>query len=840
MRIRPEFWIFSAAVAGCLFVHTAQNQGAQTAATPQSVRTEAEAPQTLIHQYCIGCHNGRSRTAGLALDAMDFNNVPADAEVWEKVISKLRSGAMPPPSAPHPEPQAADAFAAWLENELDRASAAKPNPGRVGIHRLNRTEYANAVRDLLALEIDSRSVLIDESASESGFDNTASGLSISPILVERYLSAARKISRLAVGDASVPPVFDTYRVPKLLDQNVRVGENLPFASRGGIAVRHIFPVDGEYVIKIRLQRQVYNHILGLGRPHPVDVRLDGERIRRFGIGGDAPGHASPDSFAGQLAGSPEWEKYMHDADAGLEVHINAKAGAHLVSVSFPEFTLEAEGVIQPPQYPGGARATGTEKNQIYYGNPGLDTLSIGGPYEPAGPGDTPSRRKIFVCRPTNASEEPSCAEKILSALARRAYRRQVTKEDIQELLDFYAAGRKEANFDAGIELALTRILMSPEFLVRIERDPAHSAPRTVYRLDDTALASRLSFFLWSSIPDDELLGLAVSGKLHEPEILERQIRRLLADGRSKALVDNFAAEWLNLPRLHGAAPDPDTFPDFDENLRTALEQETKLFIESQIREDRSILDLVRANYTFVNERLARHYDIPNVYGDAFRRVTFSSDEPRGGLLGQGSILTVTSYANRTSPVLRGKWLLENLLAAPPPPPPANVADLKEAPAGKIPPSVRERLEEHRKNPACAVCHLRMDPFGFSLENFDATGKWRKTNEDGTPVDSSSALPDGTKLDGIRGLRTFLLSRQQQFAGALTEKLLAYAAGRNVEYFDRPAIRKITRTAAAKDYRWSAIIEGIVKSVPFQMSVAAGRPPAADGGKVPQNIRRSAN
>jgi mono/diheme cytochrome c family protein len=788
------------------------------AASPQQVAAAAPASPAAQHRgvlnkYCVTCHNQRLKTAGLTLDTLNIEDIAGGAEVWEKVLLKVRTGAMPPLNMPRPDQAVRDGLTAWLEAELDKSAALKPNPGRIAVHRLNRGEYANAIRDLLALEIDSRSVLVDEDPAETGFDNTAGSLSVSPVLVERYISAARKVSRLAVGDPSAIALFDTYRVPKMMDQDDRLSEDLPFASRGGIAIRHRFPVDGEYVVKIRLQSQLYQYILGLGRPHPLEVRLDGARIKQFIVGGDAPGQAVPDSYAGDAEGSPDWEKYMHFADAGLEVRFPVKAGTRVVGVAFAEYTPEPEGVVQPIQ----AGPSGLTYNHLYYDNPQIETVQIGGPYQAVGPGETPSRQKIFVCRPKSGADEPACAKEILSTLARRAYRRPVTEADVQTLLTFYNAGRKQGTFDSGIQSGLTRILADPEFLVRIERDPANAAPGTVYRLSDLALASRLSFFLWSSIPDDELLDLAARGRLKDPKVLDQQVRRMLGDARSKTLTDNFAAQWLNLPKLRGATPDPDEFPDFDENLRDAFAQETRLFLDSQIRANASVLELLTAKYTFLNERLARHYQIPNVYGNAFRRVTLDNDR-RGGILGQGSVLTVTSYANRTSPVFRGKWVLENLLAAPPPPPPPDVEGLKENEPDKLALSMRERMEAHRKNPSCSVCHSRMDPLGFALENFDGVGMWRDINEDGSRVDASSALPDGSKLSGIAGLRTYLLNRREQFAGAIAEKLLAYALGRGVEHTDLPAVRKISREAAASDYRWAAIIEGIVKSVPFQMSI----------------------
>jgi len=770
----------------------------------------------LLNKYCVTCHNQRLKTAELTLDHVDIQDVSKDAEIWERVLRKIRTGAMPPAGMPHPDRATADSFSSWLEAKLDQAAAGKPNPGSVAIHRLSQTEYTNAIRDLLALEIDGRSILGLDDAGEDGFDNMAGALSVSPALVERYMSAARKISRLAVGDQRVIPVFETYAVPKLLVQDTRASEDLPFGSRGGVAVHHRFPVDGEYAIKIRLRGQEYQYIIGMGRPHPIEVRLDGKRIKLFTVGGDAPGKPAPASFAGSVPGDPAWEQYMHFADQGLEVRFKARAGTRVVGVSFVENTPKLEGILQPPQTGG----SGIGFNELYDGNPAVETVAIGGPFHVDGPGDTPSRRAIFVCRPKAPADERPCARKILSTLARRAYRRPIIEEDIQVLLRFYEADRKRWGFDAGIQAALERILTDPEFLFHIERDPLKASPGAPYRLSDLELASRLSFFLWSSIPDDKLLDAATSGKLREPGILEQQVRRMLVDARAKSLAYNFGSQWLELPKLRAAAPDPDKFSDFDENLRRALQEETELFLESQIRENHSVVDLLRADYTFLNDRLARHYGIPNVYGSHFRRVTLA-DENRKGLLGKGAVLLVTSYADRTSPVLRGKWVLENLLASPPPPPPPNVPSLPENSGGKIL-SVRARLEAHRANPACAVCHMRMDPLGFALENFDAVGQWHATR-DGLSVDATGALPDGTKLQGVTGLRKLLLDRREQFVGALTEKLMEWGLGRGVEYYDYPAIRKITRDASATDYRWSSIIEGIVKSAPFQMRTARDAP-----------------
>jgi mono/diheme cytochrome c family protein len=793
---------------GLLATAAAQTTGQRSS----GVAVPPASPQRmLLDQYCVTCHNQRLQTAGLRLDGTGVEDIGAGAEVWEKVLRKIRAGAMPPPSMPRPDKTAFDAFASWLEATLDRGSAANPNPGRVAVHRLNQAEYANAVRDLVGLEVDGRSLVLPDAADEHGFDNIAGVLSLSPALLERYLSAARTISRLAVGDRTTAPAFTIYDVPRALVQDDRMSEDLPFGSRGGTAIHHRFLLDAEYVVKIRLRRQLYDYIIGLGRPHQLEVRLDGKLIKVFTVGGENKGRTAPASFVGQIPGDPDWEEYMHSADAGLEARFPVKAGSRVVAVSFIKDTAEPEGVPQPP----GGRSVAL--NELYDGNPSVASVAIGGPYNIEGPGDTPSRRKIFSCVPADSPGERPCARTILSALARRAYRRPVTEEDIQTLLDFYDAGHRQSGFEAGIQSALERILASPDFLFRLEGAPANLAPGTVYRLGDVELASRLSFFLWSSIPDDQLLDLAARGTLKEPANLQQQVLRMLADPRSSALVDNFVSRWLNVFKLRGAAPDPDIFPDFDENLRQDFQRETVLFVQSQLRADRSVVDLLSANYTFVNERLARQYQIPNIYGERFRRVDFSDDR-RGGLLGQGSILTVTSYGNRTSPVLRGKWLLEMILGTPPPPPPPDVPPLKEKGESDHPMSVRERLEQHRQNPACASCHVRMDPLGFALENFDAIGKWRNT-EDGVPIDASAALPDGTKFEGVTGLRTLLLSHREQFVGTFTEKLLTYALGREVEYYDLPAVRKITR--GASDSRWSSIILGIVNSVPFQMSIARG-------------------
>jgi cytochrome c5 len=779
----------------------AVRQGAPAAAPPD---------RALLNQYCVSCHNQRLKTAGVMLDTADLTNISAGAEMWEKVIRKLQSNAMPPPGRPRPDATAAQALVARLESALDQAAAGNPDPGRPALHRLNRAEYANAVHDLLALNIDARSMLFADDADQHGFDNNADTLSVSPALMERYMSAARKVARLALGRSVSKPVSDTYSVPRMLVQDGRTDDDLPFGSRGGLAVRHRFPVDGEYQLKIKLQTNLYDYIRGLGRPHQLEVRLDSARLKLFTIGGDQPGKPAPAGFAGAIFGDTQWEDYSHNADKSLEMRFAARAGERVVGVSFVgRAPTVAEGVLLPRQvgYP-------LSVNETPDGDPAVDFVQITGPLTVAGPGDTPSRRRVLVCEPSKSSEE-ACATKILAALARRAYRRPLTPQDVGTLLTFYKEGSSEAGFEAGIEAGLERMLVDPEFLFRLERD-RHEKSGEPYQITDLELGSRLSFFLWSSIPDDDLLELAEQGRLRAPGVLEAQVRRMLADPRARrSLVDNFASQWLVVRNVDSITPNTDLFHEFDENLRSAMKKETQLFIEDQVRADRAIPDLLSANYTFLNERLARHYGIPNVYGDSFRRVGLDGT-PRGGLLGQASLLTVTSYPDRTSPVLRGKWLLENILGTPPPPPPPDVPALKDKGADGRPTAVRDRLEEHRKNPACASCHLQMDPLGFALENFDAIGTWRTTAEGGAPVDASAALVDGTKFAGPSGLRQLLLSRPGQFAATVTEKLLSYALGRTVEYYDKPTVRRIVRKTAADDYRWSSVILEIVKSQPFQM------------------------
>ncbi len=765
-----------------------------------------------LDTYCVTCHNVIQQSAGLTLDTMDVENVGDRAEIWEEILEKLRTNAMPPANMARPDEGARDEFVTYLETELDRAGAARPNPGRPALQRLNRTEYTNAIRDLLAIDIDAIDIgsLLPADDASYGFDNIGGALTVSPTLMEAYMSASRKISRLAIGDALSPPVVETYEIPRFTMQDRRMSEDLPFGSRGGAAIRHHFPVDGDYTVEIRLQRNRSRAggitiAVGLEDLHELDLRLDGERIRTFTIGGLEPGIRT--------------QTEEDEVDAGLEVHIPGQAGTHLVGVTLVDQTVEPEGVFQPKF----TDYSNVDSYNFDAAGPAVGSVTISGPYDTRGVGDTPSRRRILVCHPDTIAEETPCARQILSQLARRAYRRPLEEPDLQTVMAFYTAGRSQGqerlSFERGIETALRRILVDPEFLFRFERDPANVAPTTAYHISDLELASRLSFFLWSSLPDDELLKVAERGDLRDPAMLEYQVRRMLADGRSRALVDNFAGQWLYLRNVAAVWPNPEVFPDFVANLRDDFGRETELFFESMLREDRSVVDLIGADYTFLNERLAQHYGVPGVVGNNFRRVTLS-DENRKGLLGQGSVLTVTSYATRTAPTIRGKWLLENILGAPPPPPPPNVPSLDETrSADPNLSTVREQLEAHRVNPACAGCHSIMDPLGFALENFDATGKWR-TMDAGRQVDASGVLPDGTVFEGPTQLRALLLSRPEQLVHTVTEKLLTYALGRGVEYYDAPAIRKIVREAAPAEYRWSSVILGIVKSMPFQMRSAS--------------------
>ena len=786
-----------------------------TQAKPASAPAFASPVKPIVDTYCITCHNQKSRTGGLSLEGVDAAHPSTNPELWERVIAKLRAGAMPPPGMPRPDAQAYDTASSWLEGEIDRAWLARPNPGRASaVQRLNRTEYNNAVRDLLAVDVDVRSLLPGDDTADGSFDNIADVLNISTAHLERYLSVARQVTRLAVGLPPSNPPVESFDIPLHIVQDDRQSEDLPFGSRGGIAVHHTFPVNGEYLIKVRLRRQYQDYIMGMGWPQKLDVRLDGKLLKRFTVGGGAKGRPAAASYAGDgepgFAGDPEWEIYMQTTgDAGLEVRLPIDAGPHIVGVSFVRELWEPEGLPQPLQ-----RGRVITNDQIYMDYASVGSVEVGGPYHVERAAvDTPSRRALFVCQPKSRSEERACATKIISRAARLAYRRPVTKADLQTLNDFFDRGRAEGkSFDTGIQFALERMLVDPDFLLRVHKD------RPSQRLSDLEVASRLSFFLWNSIPDERLLDVAERGELTKPQVLEQQTRRMLADPKAiDAFVDGFAAQWLNLRRVDEVVVHPDFYPNYDESLLEAFKTETRMFVASTLREDRSVLDLLRANYTFVNERLARHYGITGISGSRFRRVTLTNSEQRGGLLAHGALLATTSYPERTSPVLRGKWLLNNIFGVPVPNPPPGVnTNLAETKPGAPPASIRERLAQHRTSPTCASCHSVIDPVGFALEHFDAIGGWRTVDEAGKPVDSLGTTPNGSKIDGLSSLRALLLKQPDQFPRTLTEKLMAYALGRHLEYFDRPAIRTIVRDASASDYRWSAIVLGIVKSPSFLM------------------------
>jgi len=781
----------------------------------ESAAQQASAPRAVLDTYCVACHNQKLRTAGLSLDVLDVTKPADNADTWERVVAKLRAGSMPPAGRPRPDAATYGSVARWLEDEIDRAWAAKPNPGTPSaVHRLNRTEYNNAVRDLFAFDpesFDVRPLLPGDETADGSFDNVAEALSISTAHLERYLSVARQVTRLATGRPPGRPRLETFEIPLHVMQDDRQSEDLPFGSRGGLSVRYAFPVDGEYLVKVRLQRQYQDYIKGMGWPQQLDVRLDGRLLKRFTVGGGAKGRPAASSYAGDgepgFAGDDSWEKYMQiGGDAGLELRVPVSAGPHVVGVSFVRELWEPEGLPQPLQ-----RGRVITDDQVYMGYASVGSVQIGGPYTTSGsPKSTPSGRAIFICQPKAASDERACATRILSKMARLAYRRPVTTRDTETLLEFFESGRRDsASFDGGIQFALERMLVDPDFVLRV-RPPAGDALRR--ELD---LASRLSFFLWSSIPDDRLLSAAEHGQLSSPPILEREVRRMLADPRAiDALVNDFAAQWLNLRRVDEVVVDPERYPNYDLSLMQAFRRETELFVGSTIKEDRSVVTLLDADYTFVNERLARHYGIPGVSGSRFRRVQLPNHDERGGLLAEGALLATTSYPDRTSPVLRGKWLLNNIFGLPVPPPPPGVDMNLNTKPGAPPKSIRERLAEHRKNPSCNSCHSAIDPLGFALENFDVIGGWRSVDESGGPIDASGTTVGGAKLDGLAGLRAYLLERPEQFPRTVTEKLMAYALGRPLVYYDRPAVRSIVRAAAANHYSWSSIILGIVNSPTF--------------------------
>jgi hypothetical protein len=842
-----------------------------TVAAQQQVDTRA-----FLKQYCINCHSQQAKQRGtvpITLDDLDPANISRDARTWEQVVRKMRAGVMPPSGMPRADAVAHQRFLSIVEGELDRSARAQPNPGRTeAFHRLNRTQYQNAIRDLLDLEIDVTSLLPPDDASY-GFDNIAGVLKISPTLMERYLTAAQKISRTAVGLPPASPNIDYFRVADDRAQDDRLSAQL-FGTRGGASIRYTFPMDAHYTIRVELSRDLNEQVPIYAEPQLLEVSIDGERVNVFTLPGvaappppppsepvaatDAPADdpvepnpqaagtgrvASPPQRGagpgrrggGAGGGNRQGQAQRNRADREWEIRVPVKAGPHQVQVAFVKQSSAVAETTRVPflrPYPAGVNIAETRTGAY------LRSVEIAGPFDPTGPGNSPSRQRIFTCHPSPTTANTStpseqlptpksaaalprnrdaetCASSILTALVRRAYRRPVMSADIEPLMAFYRDASATGSFDEGVEHALQRLLISPEFLLRVEADPAGIPANTPYRVNDLELASRLSFFLWSSVPDEELLRVAEQRRLREPAVLDRQVRRMVADARFTSFVEQFAGQWLFLRNLTASIPVQQNFPDFDDTLRESFRIETEMFVESVIREDRSALDLLRADYTFLNERLARHYGIPNVKGNRFRRVTLPPESHRGGLLGHGSILTVTSYPDRTSPVVRGKWILENLLGTPPPPPIPGVPPLKPPSfAGKVL-TMRERIAAHRNSPVCASCHSMMDPLGLALEHFDGVGKWRALDESGAPIDASGALPDGTRFDGAEGLRTALLA-SDRFVATLTEKMLTYSLGRGVEYYDMPALRAIVKDAARDDYRFTSLIRAIVESAPFQM------------------------
>jgi hypothetical protein len=771
-----------------------------TPARPVAAAPTVQSHRAMLDRYCVTCHSDRLKTAGLTLESIDTTNIAAAPDIWEKVVRKVRVGMMPPQGSPAPDAAARNSLVTLLTNALDAHALAHPDPGRPLVHRLNRAEYGNAIRDLLALEIDPTNLLpADDSAY--GFDNVADVLGVSPVLLERYLSAAGKVSALAVGDPDSGVGMETFRVRQDASQDRHV-EGLPIGTVGGMLAHITLPLEGEYVIQPRLFRTNLGAMRGLEYEHQIEISVDGARVHLAAFGGDEDFKASLRNPT--LAGD--------DVEARARAKVRLTAGPHTIGVAFIEKTAAQNSWRLQPFL----RSSHDTFDPTGY--PHIDVFSVTGPYNASGPGDTPSRRKIFTCRPATAAEEEPCARRIVSTLARLAYRGQASDEDMRRLMSFYAAGRKDGSFDKGIQLALQRMLASAKFALRIERDPAGTAPGSVYRLNSLDLASRLSFFLWSSLPDDELLRVAEQGRLRTPAVLRQQVRRMLADPKSEALVSNFAGQWLYLRNLKNMVPLSTEFVNFDDNLRRAFEREAELFFESVMRENRNVLDLMEADYTFVNERLAKHYNIPGIYGSHYRRVTLT-DEARRGLLGKGAILMVTSHTDRTSPVVRGKWVLDNLLGAPPPPMPANVPPLDESgqQAGRVL-TMRERMEVHRRNPVCANCHKIMDPIGLAMENFDAVGSWRtrEGGTHGTTIDASGVLLDGTEVDGIVSLRKALLRSPEIFVGTFVEKMMTYALGRGVAATDMPTVRQIVRDSSRQNYRFASIVDGIVSSPAFLM------------------------
>jgi len=780
----------------------------------------ADDMRQMVNTYCLACHNDALATSGLSLQQVDFANPGPHAEVLEAVVKKLSARMMPPSGMPHPNFETYEIVTEWLENELDKAWAANPDPGRIApIHRMNRYEYNNTINNLLGLDVNVMDLLPGDPTADGSFDNIATSLPFTTAHMERYMSVARQVTRLATGLAPLNPSVSTHEIPVYMSQDWRQTEDMPFGSRGVISVSHDFPVDGEYQFKVDLETNYQDYVKGLGWAQLLEVRLDGRLLERFTVGGEAPGIPTPLSFSGTgEPGSIDWEQYMlYRATEGLEVRAPVQAGPHQVTVSYVRQQIEKEGIPQPRQ---GGRLPANSEAYLDYQK--VHAVEIGGPYATAeGIRESPSYNLIFSCYPERLAEETTCAAQILSRVARQAYRRPVTEEDATLLLEFFDRGREQGgSFDHGIQFALEFMLSDPDFLIRSYSDTEQFSDGAIYELNDLELASRLAFFIWSSAPDETLLELAERGRLSDPVVYDQQVRRMLADERGvNTLVEDFAAQWLNLRRLDEVTINTVLFPHYDVSLLEAFGRETELFIRETLRTDSSILDLLSADYTFVNERLARHYGVEGIYGSRFRKVELRDNTQRGGLLAHGALLTVTSYPGRTSPVLRGKWLLDNLLGTPPPSPPSNVPALTEVNTGQIPKGIRERLAQHRSDPVCSSCHTVIDPIGFALENFDVIGAWREFDEVGNPVDPSGNYPGGVEFAGFADLRDWMLERGDRFAHNVTEKLMTYALGRRVEYYDQPVIRQIVREAASENYSWSSILLGVVKSAPFKMSRA---------------------
>ena len=804
-------WVGTASLVTLLAVGAAPVSAQQAAPKPAAASAAATAEKrALLDKYCVGCHNARVQNGKMRLDNADVNKVGEQGQLWERVVRKVRGGVMPPPGAPRPEKVAYEGFASWLESELDAAATKQPNPGRTeSLHRLNRTEYGNIVRDVLALNMDFSDLLpIDDSGGgESAFDNIASSLRLTQTLLEQYLSVAAKVARTAVG-GNPPPVELEFKAPPAQRQDVYI-EGMPFGTRGGTRFEHIFPVDGEYEFEI-----------ATGNKGQIDFAIDGERVQLFDFA-PKPRPAEYDAIAG--GGAPVNNNIIH--------RMTVKAGPHEVTAAYVKSnpTLKIEG-DRTPYYGGDTNGGGT----AFFRSTGVTEIIVRGPLKVLGKGDTPSRRAIFSCKPagTSAVAEEACAKTILTKLGRRLYRRPLTAHDVEVVMSQYKDGRAEGDFEGGVERGIRAMLVNPNFLFRVVADPAKPAPGGIYKISDVDLASRMSFFIWSSAPDEELMNLATTGRLRAPGVLEKQVKRMLADPRSESLTRSFASQWLWVRNIKASLPSEPIFPNFDETLRQAFQREIEMFFSAVVREDRSAVDLLDADFTFLNDRLAKHYGVPGVYGSDFRRVQLPADSPRRGLLGKGLLLLVTSRSTRTSPVVRGKWILENLLGTPPPAPPANVPPLPEQKQadGRVL-TVRELMAKHRANPVCASCHNNIDPAGFALEQFDGIGKWRVVDAGFQPIDASGTLPDGTKFSGINDFRSLMLSKKEQFIRTMSNKLMMYALGRGTEYYDAPAVRKVVADAAASNYRFSAIVTGIVKSVPFQMRKAAAVVPATQSASI---------